>query len=278
MTVQTPVDTGSVLDGYTAELNLDMDLPSIPIIDELFCIDGTICIQFPWGFELCTFAPLSLPDSPCAHVDSLLGPLNSLLGSIAPFVLIINVVLAIQTCMVAIPKAILTLDPGLVFECLEDLAAVIIALICALYPPFSFPIFIQSIVEFLKSVLDCVISNVSALCEAIDRLANLQNLIDLDPSASASLTELLTVARFNIDCRTKSNAASMLSICSLIALVNSFIQIANELSPEDDGEPLMPEIGCPEFGIDTPCDELLAILTEIKDSLDSFTAIIPECP
>lgn len=266
-------------DAWTAELNLDLEVPSLPIVSKLFCEPFEICIKLPWGISFCTGIDIDFPDCK-AWIEKILGPLNALLGSIQPIFLIVDVILAIQECILAIPQSILSLSPQPLLDCVENLIAAILALLCALYPPFAWPALILSVVDFLLQVITCIKDTVQALCDALDRITNLDNLIagdsDLEGTTNplSGLSALLDAAKFNIGCQANSALGGIANLCSLIEIINNFIAIANELA----GEEIMPTIPCPDVELNIPCIEILAILEGIESVLLTFDAIFPDCP
>jgi len=260
------------LDAYVAEVELDLPVPAIPVVDKLFCEPFDISIDLPWGVSLATTVGMDFPDCQ-AWIERLLGPLNSLLGAIQPIFLIVDVLIALQECISAIPEAILSLSPDPILDCIENLVAAVLAVLCAVYPPFAWPAMILSIVDFIIKAVTCVALNIQALCEAIERINNLETLVQGNPDYAGAVP-LLEAARTNVGCQVSNSLGVLTSICSLIEVVNSFIDLANDLA----GEELMPTIPCPAFTADTPCEEILAIIEEILTVLNAFDAIIPECP
>jgi len=266
----TDADTMAV---YVETIELDLPLPPIPVIDQIFCEpDFDITISLPWGTDLRSQVTGDRPETICNHVESLMGQVNSLLAQLGPFLLFIDVFLSVQTCIEAIPDCITELSPAPMVDCLSGLVEAILALLCALYPPLAFPSLILSIINFLKWSVVCLHDNLEALCEAVDRVTNLENIISGDASM-VDAVPILQATRTNLQCQIGSTLSSATGMCAILSIVNSFIQLTNDLA----GEELMPEVGCPEITVDTPCDEAVAALGALVNTLESFTAIIPEC-
>lgn len=259
-------------EAWAVELDLDLQIPSIPIIDKLFCEPFEICIPLPWGLTLCTNIDFDFPDCK-AWMEKILGPLLALLGSIQPLFLVIDVVLAIQQCILAIPEAVLTLSPDPLLECIEELIAAILALLCALYPPFAWPRLVLSVIDLLLEIVQCIKGVIEVLCEVVNRIENLDNLLAGDP-ALCGQSGLLDMARLNVGCQINGALGGLLNLCSLIEVLNNFILIMNELA----GEELMPLIPCPDFQLNIPCEEILVLLQELEDVLNAISAVIPDCP
>lgn len=258
---------------YAVEVELDLPAPSIPVIKQILCgIDG-FCITI-FGYNFCTTPSWEIPDTLCHQIERLLMPLNALLATLNPFFLMVDVFLAVQDCILAIPEAIISLSPDPLLECVQGLIDAIIAILCMFYPPFAFPAIIASVVDFLIQVVTCIQTNIQALCDTLDRINNLDELLRGDPAFADTGGALLASARTNLECKIGTSIGGLLSICALIEILNAFIQVANTLA----GQELMPSIACPTFGFDTPCDEIVALLQQIIDSLTAFSAIIPDCP
>jgi len=265
---------------YTETIELDLPTPSIPIIERLFCEPFDLCITI-FGYTFCAGVGPDRPDTVCNQVETLLAPLNSLLGMVNPFFLLIDVFLKIQDCILAIPEAIMSLSPDPLLECIQGLIEAILILLCLFYPPFAFPVMIVSVLKFIVRLIKCIRDNIKALCDTIERINNLDNLLLGDPSFIGA-EDLIGAARDNAQCRANSTISALGSVCSIIAAVNGLIQLANSLDAayhaEDNPEPLMPVIPCPDFAVDTPCEEILAIIDTILDALSAFVALAPDCP
>ncbi len=256
-----------------SDIDIELPVPVIPIPNPIPCDIGTISIDLPGGFQIKPFLGGDTPFSNCNQIESLMMQLQASLGAMMPVFLISDVLLAVLACIQAIPDSITSLSPQPLYECLEGLIAAIIAMVCALYPPFAWPVMIISIINFIKSAIQCVRDNLDALCDGVRRLTNLQELVKM--SLQPELDDILEVTQDNIKCQQASLMSSMEVIFTLLEFINGFIEIANSLSPT--GQDLMPQIAVPTFSPTTPCEELVEILDNVLSLLDAFTAIIPDC-
>lgn len=260
----------------TSPEDTEITIPTIviPIPNLIPCEPPNLDIQLPGGFSIKPFLGGDTPFSDCNQIESLMQQLQAALSAIQPVFLISDVLLAVLACIQAIPDAITSLSPAPLYECLEGLLAALIALVCALYPPFAYPVMILSIIRFITSAIRCVRDNLDALCDGIRRLTNLQELVKL--GLQPELDDILSRTNENLRCQQVSLVTSLEVIITLLEFINGLIEVANSLSPT--GDDLMPQIPIPVIdGVDTPCEEIVAIMDDILSVLDTFTAVIPDC-
>ena len=77
-------------------------------------VDGTKCISFPGGAEICMTVPSAVPVTESEQLSALFGQLNSALAPLQPVFNIIEAILAIFKCICAIA----TLNPVRIIRCI----------------------------------------------------------------------------------------------------------------------------------------------------------------
>jgi len=243
------------------ESEFELPVAVIPVPSPFPCNIEAPELKFLNGISIKPFLAPGTPFTDCNLIEKLMAQLQAALAAISPLFLISDVLLAILQCIQAIPDAITSLSPQPLLECLENLIAVVVALLCAVYPPFAFPTMILSWFEFLIRLMGCVIDELTALCDGIRRLTNLEELLKI--RAQPELEDILLAAEYNLECQ-QSNVYTLFEVViAIIETINSFIQLANTVAGED----LIPEIPIPVFSQDTPCEEVLEIVQNIKDVL-----------
>lgn len=122
-----------------------MPLPDLRTL----CIDldvtpGDICITFPGGTEVCAHFPRLTPPDPTEIVRQLFAQINSALAPMAPIFNIIDAIVAVFDCI----KAITTLDPKKILECIPNLSEKIAALL-RLIPLLTIPVLLVQFLDIL---------------------------------------------------------------------------------------------------------------------------------
>lgn len=253
-------------------VGLTLSLPPYPAIPGIPTSLGSITITLPGGGSI---APFIGPDdalTACKQISSMVNQLNPALAGIAPTLLIMDVLMALQSCATAVPDSITEGDPSLLFESLAALAQTITALLCGLYPPFAFPAFIISLIQFLIATLQCIVGQISEVCEARQRISNRMSNLG-SGSQRISLAASFDQIAANLDAREANIMASLESMGPIFELANSFIETANSLSPIGD---LMPSLDVPDT-TGLSCEDALAPLVATIEALSSFSAILPDC-
>jgi len=270
----TPAEKVAARAAYLEEAALDLPATAVASIGTLSGPPFNICIDLPWGVSLCSVIDTDFPDCR-AWMEKILGPLNALLGSIQPIFMIVDVLMAVKDAIAAVPESIMSLSPQPVMDAMAALISAVAALVCAVYPPFAWPGMIISIVNFLLHIVECVIVNVHSLCDAQTRISNLTALLSsLPESQMKGCQSLLTAAQANLDAQRGGILGGLTALTALLAVVNTFIQIANDIA----GSELMPLIQLPVVGSQDSCDVILTTLETLQTVLTAFTAIIPSCP
>jgi hypothetical protein len=164
----------------------------------------------------------------------------------------------------AIPKAILTLNPEELFECIPELIE-IINKILSMIPQLSVPRMIKQILigiaqllEGVASDFDYINSQFQRVLDAIDRAADLNDV---------SMGNLLACRQNTLDDTALSTAEALKGIGRIILLANIMIGLIG----------LDMEIPCLSDSLDTSAlDVLIDLLLEIARFLRYLATLIPD--
>lgn len=252
------------------DVEISLPTPVIPIPNPIPCEFDLPQISLMGGISLKPFLAPDTPFSDCNAIESLMAQLMAALAGILPIFLISDVIIAILACIQAIPDAITSLSPAPLLECLENLLAAIVALLCATYPPFAIPVMILSWLDFIIRALGCIRDELDALCKGLDRLTNLNELLKL--RVQPELDEILEAAETNIKCQQASVYTSFEVILAVLEIINTFIILTNTVA----GQELIPEIPIPIIDpeVEIPCAEFVDIVRDLIATLTSIRDLI----
>lgn len=180
-----------------------------------------------------SFAGVTIPNFPSMSFDAmepLMAMLRGLMGMMAPlmpFFDLLELVMQIVKCVEAVPKSILSLNPGGLIQCIVDLIQ-IAAKVVGHIPPLSLPKTIAGIICTILSLLVAVLQFLKYLaCKLEDlKLAFELNLdlFDVEFSAMISCEESNVMESFGI-------IRKILKIVLLpIEVVNTLLELA-QLEP-----------------------------------------------
>lgn len=228
----------------------------IPDYDQL-CVgfevsEGEKCIFYPGGGSVCVSIPTYSPPSPSQLAQDLLAKINTALAPAQPIFNIIDAVLAVFQCV----KAIATLNPVKIIECIPNLAQKVAALV-KLIPPLSMPALIGGVIECLVLYLEGMIADIEAQQEYLARiqaaeLAVANTDIEIGPIIECATADLDQIIVF------KGQQAAPVN--RLIGIINGFLQVL--------GLPCIPSIGTPS--LDPGFIELLRQMIEFLSFLASL--------
>lgn len=189
-----------------------IELPSPP--DKLeICFPGGFCLSHIWtGIDKIPH----IADQPLQFF----GQIGPLLGALQPVFTIIDTVVALFKCLVAIPKAILSLNPSELFECLPNLVEIINKLL-SMIPQLSAPRMVRQAIIAIARLLQGVASDLSFLnaqanrvLEAIDRAADL---------GDVRMSNLLACRQNTLNAQAQATGEAMQGIGRIVLLVNIII-------------------------------------------------------
>lgn len=188
-----------------------------------FCIDvdvvpGEVCITFPGGTEVCATMPDLVPPSPDKLIRQLFAQANAALAPLQPVFNIIDAVVAIFDCV----KAISTLDPVKIIECIPNLAEKVAALL-KLIPQLSIPALVAGLIEVLVLYLRGIRNQLVRARELLVRL------LDAETAATRpgnlALARVLPCALDDLDKLIAWQNESAKPINRLIGVINLFLEI-----------------------------------------------------
>lgn len=233
---------------------------------DAFCLSITInptekCITYPGGGQLCVSIPDVTPVGGMHIAQVLLDKLNTALAPAQPIFNIIDAVLAVFECI----KAISTLNPVKIIECIPGLAQKINALL-KLIPQLSLPALIADALDCLAAWLTSLKNNLLRQQEYLDRilaaeLAGANTDIELGPIIDCATADLDAILIWNGEQATPINR--------IIGILNSFLQLL--------GLPCIPSLSAPSLdaGFLLLLDKLVELLNFIA-SLINFEIPVPQ--
>ncbi len=248
-----------------------MSLPDLSdFCIQLFTGTGELCVQFPGGMKLCAQAGYELGDA-SEIVKSMLAQINSALTPLGPFFSLLDAVIAVKNCIMAIPDTIgPPPDPTALLNCLPGLLAAIDKLL-QLLPQLSIPIMIKGILQViitgligLRHKLAAMIRQTARVIQAALKAAQLGNI---------QLQLVADCASGNLDAQLVNLNAGMAPLNRLIGLINFLLELA--------GLPCIPTLGGIESLTDAalaPLDAAIALLQQLLALIPALDMILPPIP
>lgn len=188
-----------------------------------FCIDidvapGEVCLTFPGGSEMCVTLPDLVPPSPDKLIRQLFAQLNAALQPLTPIFNIIDAVVAVFDCI----KAISTLDPVEILNCIPGLAEKVSKLL-NLIPALSLPALVAGILEIIILWLRGMYN------QAVRAQQLLQRVLDAETASTRpgniALANVIPCALDDLDKLLQWQNESAKPVNRLIGVVNTFLEI-----------------------------------------------------
>jgi len=174
--------------------------------------------------EMAWDAVSSIPD-PADLMSKFMNVMNLALAPIRKYLQMVEVVVAMKQCMEAIPKAIMTLSPDPIFDCLKALARVF-AQVLQDIPPFPYIFMAVDVAGICIDLVDAFIGLLQRLDTKVAALANLQSYalglgdIELVNMSSCAMRDV------------KLSIQQMLDVLKIIQPINDIlIQVLLRLMP-----------------------------------------------
>lgn len=229
----------------------------MPIADfKTLCIGyatspGAKCISFPGGVELCANIPSVIPATSVEVVLELLNKLNSALAPLQPVFNIIDAVLAVFDCI----KAISTLDPVEIVNCIPNLAERINALL-SLIPQLSLPILIRDAIDCLIVYIEGTIAQINRMRDYLDLIIEAQT---LTATTDIEIGPIIDCATGNLDQLLVFMGEQTEPVNRVIGIINAFLQLL--------GLPCCPSLSTPSLddGFITLLEGLVEFLQFLRD-------------
>lgn len=189
-----------------------LELPSPPSKLEI-CFPGGFCLSHIWtGIDKIPH----LADQPLQFF----GQIGPLLGALQPIFTIIDTVVSLFKCLVAVPKAILSLNPSELFECMPALIE-LINKILSMIPQLSAPRMVRQTIIAIAQLLQGIASDLSFLSaqmnrvlDAIDRAADLEDV---------NMSNLLACRQNTLNTQAQSTGDALQGVGRIVLLVNIII-------------------------------------------------------
>lgn len=237
----------------------------MPIVD-LECAVLTLttrqlCVRYPVGQEICATLPDPMNPDPSELVAQLFAQINAVLAPFNNILDIVDAILAVFECIKSIPKAILTLNPQPIFDCIQGLAQAVDRLL-SLVPIFSIPL-------MLIDLIDALIWFLTAQRALILRMQRrIADAIAAGLRATPSNFQLGIV----VDCVNANLGVQVASLNEANYPINRIIGQLNKLMCIIGLDPLIPEIGA--FTLPDPTLELIDLLIETLQALRNLIPIL----
>lgn len=215
--------------------------------------DGTKCISFPGGAEICMTVPSAVPVTVSEQLSALFGQLNTAMAPLQPVFNIIEAVIAIFKCICAIA----TLNPFKIARCIPNLAEKVDKLL-KLIPQLSIPIMVKEFVDHLITFFDETIKSLERLNTYNTRLLEalqIGQLTDID------LEITIECAQGQAEATLKFINEQAKPINQLIGLINAFLQLI--------GLPCIPTLTSADLS-----EGYLDTLASFREFLQTFSDLI----
>jgi hypothetical protein len=217
-----------------------------------------LCVSFPGGISICAQVPSIEGPTPDVLSRALVGQAASALGPLQPIFDIIGAVLALSDFATAIPEAILTLDPDLLTEPLEELAEKVATLL-RMIPQLSVPILILDLV-------DAIINYLNGLLDFLSTLENQQ--LEAEYSRGIAVSYNLSVLLAAVECAEEHIISQLGNMAEGAKTIDSFIATINLFGSLVPNMPVIPsfgDIGDDVSSIREGIEELIELLETARD-------------
>ncbi len=217
-----------------------------------------LCVTFPGGISICAQVPSIEGPTPDVLSRALVGQAASALGPLQPIFDIIGAIIALNDFAIAIPEAILTLDPGLLTEALEELAEQVAKLL-QMVPQLSVPLLVLDLV-------DAIINYLNGLLDFLTTLENQQ--LEIDASRVVAETYSLPELLAAVTCAEDHIVSQLGNMAEGAKTIDNFIAIINLFGSLVPGMPIIPSFG--DIGDDVSTireaiEELIELLEDARD-------------
>ena len=230
-----------------------LELPDIPTPEE---------IVLPGGITLASLHnEINQIPSLCQPSLNLSTQIQPALAPLKPFFDVLETAIQIFKCVKAIPKAVATLNPKPLLECIPQLAQKVDQLL-RLIPQLSIPYTIVSVIDAIISLLNCTINFIEGLITQTERLAErIAKAAEIDDE---KLDAILECANTDIEAMRANSLAALDGFGSLIGILNVLMSLLG-----------LPEIDLSAIDVDVPLDEMIEPLRQIIRILEEIRRLIP---
>lgn len=186
-----------------------LELPTVP---------PNATVTMPGIGEL-AFIQQKLADLP-RPCDILFSALNSLAPAMAPIRSILrflDVILSIQECLLAVIKAVATINPQPIVDCIQGLAEAI-AFLLEFIPPFQYVVMITDIARLVRFIMDDMLQYLTSIDVAISNVK-----ATLDRAQSTGSPALLQIG----NCANEAVQAQLGPITQLLEAIGKSLGVIN---------------------------------------------------
>lgn len=194
-----------------------------------FCIDldtgpGEVCVTLPGGARVCANLSADITD-PSEHVKALFASVNGALAPLKPTFDIIETILALKSCVEAIPKIFTSTppNPAAVAQCVPNLVEKVEVLL-NLLPQISIPLLIKEIIRALILFFQGLRRRIVYLIQKLNNILAAQQRATSIPSVQ--LQSILDCATANLDVELVNLNESLSPVNRLINLINALADLA----------------------------------------------------
>lgn len=196
-----------------------MPIPDLSVLCvELLVTPGELCITMPVGIDLCVQFPSIIPPTPDELVKQLFGMLNSAMAPLQPIFNILDAVVAVFECI----KAISTLNPKEILECIPLLAEKVMALL-KLLPQLSIPLLIVGFLDVLILYLQGQANQLRRWQDHLEQILDAYTLSQQPGNAGLAL--VVDCANAEVDAFFAFLNETNAPLNRLIGFVNFFLQL-----------------------------------------------------
>lgn len=226
-----------------------------------YCVDlpsnDPLCITMPGGSLICAQFPGITPPAPIEFSLSLLGNLNGALSGLAPLFDILELLVALNDCMMAVEKCLgPPPNPSKLISCFPKLA-IALAKVLQLLPPLSVPVMIAGILQSILVFLKGLRATILVILQKLLKLLSAQLRVQVTGSLQLQI---------GVDCATNNLGGFLAAlalaaepITCLIVLINDLLDLAGlpqqlQISISIGTDPSIIEAFL------TPLDDIIAVL------------------
>lgn len=231
-----------------------------------------LCAVLPGGGKICVNLPeVNLPD-PMEIAMAFIAQINTALAPLMPVFVLLDVVMALVECILALPKSILPPNPQPIIACIEKLVVTLAALF-NLVPLLSIP----STIKALIGAFIAFFQGLRAQIEAII-LKRVQINADLASGQSLGIQSMIDAANCNLNFLNAHMAnlnEAMAPVIALIKLVNHFLCILG-LTPIPTFASIGADTSAAEVILE-PIDATIAFLQTVYALIPDITLPEADC-
>jgi len=239
-------------------------------------LSATLRVTLPGMGEL-TFLQQAIDaiPRPSSYVIQALNAMSPALAPVYMLIRVLDVIIAIQNCITALPKAIAMLNPAPIVSCIKKLVSVIAHLL-PLLPPLAYVRLVVDIVAAIRMLVEDMISVIGLIDQQVSRIkAAINEAYQLDDSLLLQIGEC---AKEDLKQNTAGLMQVLEAISKLMTALLGMLQIMAAVLPGPAGNKInkmVEDVAGFQSDIDSladpsdfpPLGGMLAALTTFRDIL-----------